>query len=126
MGYNQDMVVRTLLEAESYKGPSLIIAYSHCIAHGIDMSKGMNQQKAMVESGLFPCYTYDPRRKAQGQNPFKLLSTEPKVPVEQAIYEEQRYRALRDANPEAAATALEGLRVYVQDQYKMLARLAAE
>ncbi len=124
MGFSQDQVVRTFLEAEAYDGPSLIIAYSHCIAHGIDMSKGMNQGKGMVESGLYPLYTFDPRKKETGENPFKLLSPEPKIPVEDVVYQEQRYRLLKDSNPEDAAKALEQVSAHVKEQYKQLTKMA--
>ncbi|HEY3288965.1 MAG TPA: pyruvate:ferredoxin (flavodoxin) oxidoreductase, partial [Anaerolineae bacterium] len=74
MGSSDAHTVRTILEAEAYNGPSLIIAYSHCIAHGIDMSKGMNQQKLAVDTGYWPLYHYNPMLKAQGKNPFVLDS----------------------------------------------------
>ena len=73
--------IKAFLEAEAYDGPSLIIAYSHCIAHGIDMAKGMNNQKAAVESGHWPLYRYNPMLAAEGKNPFKLDSKRAEDPV---------------------------------------------
>ena len=74
MGANDTHTVKAFLEAEAIDGPSLIIAYSQCIAHGIDMAKGMNQQKLAVESGHWPLYRYDPKLAAEGKNPFQLDS----------------------------------------------------
>ena len=79
MGARDEHVLRAFLEAESYDGPSLIIAYSHCIAHGIDMATAMQNQKAMVHAGQWLLYRYDPRRAAAGQNPLQLDSAAPKA-----------------------------------------------
>ena len=80
MGANDTHTVKAFLEAEAHDGPSLIIAYSQCIAHGIDMAKGMHQQKLAVESGHWPLYRYDPKLSDQGKNPFQLDSKGPKIP----------------------------------------------
>ncbi len=106
MGYNDAQVLRAFREAESFDGPSIIIAYSHCIAHGIDMAKGLNQQKLAVESGHWPVYRYDPRLADEGKNPFQLDCPAPKVPLEDYIYNETRYAQLRKFNPEAAQELL--------------------
>jgi pyruvate-ferredoxin/flavodoxin oxidoreductase len=102
MGANDAQTVRTFLEAEAYEGPSLIIAYSHCIAHGIDMTKGMTQQKLAVDSGYWPLYHYNPLLKAQGKNPFVLDSGAPKLPLKDYAYNETRYRMLSQSNPATA------------------------
>ncbi len=81
MGANDRQTVNAFLEAESYDGPSLIIAYSHCIAHGINMAKGLDQQKLAVDSGYWPLYRFDPRLKEDGKNPFQLDSRAPKIPL---------------------------------------------
>jgi pyruvate-ferredoxin/flavodoxin oxidoreductase len=94
MGANDQQTLRALLEAESYDGPSLIIAYSHCIAHGYDMAKGLEQQKLAVQSGHWPMYRYDPRLAAQGQNPLIIESKEPSIPISQYAYNETRYKML--------------------------------
>jgi len=100
MGANDAHTVKAFLEAESFEGPSLIIAYSHCIAHGIDMAKGMDQQKLAVQTGYWPLYRYDPRRKAEGKPPLQLDSKAPKVALSEYMAGEARYRMLRQTNPE--------------------------
>ncbi len=104
MGASDAQTVRILLEAEAYDGPSLVIAYSHCIAHGIDMSKGLNQQKLAVESGYWPLYHYNPALKAQtpSRNPFVLDSAAPKVQLKDFAYNETRYRMLSQSDPVTA------------------------
>jgi pyruvate-ferredoxin/flavodoxin oxidoreductase len=94
MGANDQQTLRALLEAESYDGPSLVIAYSHCIAHGYDMAKGLEQQKLAVQSGHWPMYRYDPRLATQGHNPLVIESKEPTIPISQYAYNETRYKML--------------------------------
>jgi len=94
MGANDQQTLRAMLEAEAYDGPSLIIAYSHCIAHGFDMAKGLEQQKLAVQSGHWPMYRYDPRLAQQGQNPLVIESKEPTIPISQYAYNETRYKML--------------------------------
>jgi len=94
MGANDQQTLRALLEAESYDGPSIVIAYSHCIAHGYDMAKGLEQQKLAVQSGHWPMYRYDPRLAHQGQNPLVIESKEPTIPISQYAYNETRYKML--------------------------------
>jgi pyruvate-ferredoxin/flavodoxin oxidoreductase len=102
MGHNDMQTIRAFLEAEAYDGPSLIIAYSHCIAHGINMAKGMNNQKAAVESGHWPLYRYNPMLAREGKNPLKLDSKAPKIRFEDYAYTEARYKMLTKSNPEEA------------------------
>jgi pyruvate-ferredoxin/flavodoxin oxidoreductase len=102
MGHNDMQTIRAFLEAEAYDGPSLIIAYSHCIAHGINMAKGMNNQKAAVESGHWPLYRYNPLLAREGKNPLKLDSKAPKIRFEDYAYTEARYKMLTKSNPEEA------------------------
>jgi pyruvate-ferredoxin/flavodoxin oxidoreductase len=106
MGANDAHTIRAIREAESYDGASLIIAYSHCIAHGIDLANGLHQQRLAVDSGYWPLYRYDPRRAAEGENPFQLDSKPPKIPLKEYIYNETRYSMLTKSNPEAAAELL--------------------
>ncbi|GAB4544979.1 MAG: pyruvate:ferredoxin (flavodoxin) oxidoreductase [Anaerolineales bacterium] len=94
MGANDQQTLKAMLEAEAYDGPSLIIAYSHCIAHGYDLSKGLEQQKLAVQSGHWPLYRYDPRLAAQGQTPLVVESKEPSIPISQYAYNETRYKML--------------------------------
>src|SRR2546430_7235011 len=107
MGANDAHTVKTFIEAEAHAGPSLIIAYSQCISHGIDMAKGMTQQKLAVESGYWPLYRYNLALETEGKNPFQLDSKDPKVPLQDYIYTEGRYRMLQRSDPEAAKILLE-------------------
>ena len=102
LGANDNHTIKALIEAESYDGPSIVIAYSHCIAHGIDMAKGLEQQDLATKSGYWPLYRFDPRRKKEGKNPFQLDSRKPTIALSDYIYNENRYRILRKSDPDAA------------------------
>jgi pyruvate-ferredoxin/flavodoxin oxidoreductase len=106
LGADMNQTIKAFREAESYNGPSLIIAYSHCINHGIDMSKGLEQGKAVVTSGLWPRFRYDPRLKDQGKNPFQLDSREPSTNIEDFMYKEVRFKSLKAANSNRADSLL--------------------
>jgi pyruvate-ferredoxin/flavodoxin oxidoreductase len=97
MGANDQQTLRAFIDAEAYDGPSLIIAYSHCIAHGIDMVKGLEQQKLAMQSGHWPLYRYNPTLLDEGKNPFTLDSREPTIPLEQYAYNETRYKMDTDS-----------------------------
>ncbi|HEX7602410.1 MAG TPA: 2-oxoacid:acceptor oxidoreductase family protein, partial [Polyangiaceae bacterium] len=99
-GARDAQTVRTFLEADSYPGPALIIAYSHCIAHGYDMAQGLAQQKLAVESGYWPLYRFDPRRIAAGESPLKLDSSAPKGKMIDFARNETRFRMVEQQNPE--------------------------
>ena len=126
MGASDLQTVKAFCEAESYDGPSIIIAYSHCIAHGIDMAKGFNQQKAAVQSGHFPIFRFDPRRADEGKNPLQLDSKDPSISFEEYAYQETRYKMLTKSKPEAAkkllALATEDTRQRVS-LYKQMAQI---
>lgn len=107
MGANPNQTIKAIREAESYNGPSLIIAYSHCINHGINMADGLKLQKQAVECGLWPLYRYDPRLKEEGKNPFQLDSKEPNYNLADYMYAENRFKALKAANPDRASALLE-------------------
>lgn len=124
MGANDAHTVKAFLEAEAYEGPSLIIAYSHCIAHGIDISKGMNQQKLAVESGHWPLYRYNPTLKTEGKNPFQLDCKEPKILLKDYIYNEARYRMLLQSNPEAANELLVKAQKTVKERWHFYEQMA--
>ena len=126
MGANDTQTVKAFLEAEAHKGPSLIIAYSQCIAHGIDMAKGMHQQKLAVESGHWPLYRYVPQLAEQDKNPFQLDSNDPKIPLKDYIYTEGRYRMLQQSDPDAAKALLEQSEKLVQRRWQQYKKLAAE
>ncbi|MBK7258807.1 MAG: pyruvate:ferredoxin (flavodoxin) oxidoreductase [Ignavibacteriae bacterium] len=102
MGQNDLQTIRAFLEADAYEGPAIIIAYSHCIAHGIDMGRGMVNQKAAVESGHWPLYRFNPLTLAEGKNPLKLDSKPPKMRFDEYAYMETRYKMLTKSNPEEA------------------------
>ncbi len=106
MGANDTQTLKAFQEAESFNGPSLIIAYSHCIAHGYDMAYGLKQQKAAVLSGYWPLLRYDPRMQQQAKNPFQLDSRAPTVPLKDYIYAEARYSMLARSNPDTARALL--------------------
>jgi pyruvate-ferredoxin/flavodoxin oxidoreductase len=103
MGASDAQTLHTLLEAEAYDGPSLVIAYSHCIAHGIDMRKGLEQQKLATQSGYWPLYRFNPDLAAEGKNPLTIDSKEPTVDLEQFAYNETRFRMLQQSDPGRAA-----------------------
>jgi pyruvate-ferredoxin/flavodoxin oxidoreductase len=126
MGASDTHTLDVIREAEAYDGPSLVIAYAHCIAHGIDMAKGMHQQKLAVESGHWPLYRYDPRLANQGKQPFRLDSKEPSRPLSDYIYNESRYRQLSQAHPDAAARLLEQAQEAVKTRRKILLQMAEQ
>ncbi len=94
MGANDQQTLNALLEAEAYPGPSLVIAYAHCIAHGIDMSKGLDEQKRAVQSGYWPLYRFNPTLGHEGKNPLTLDAKDPSMPLEEFVHNETRYQAL--------------------------------
>ena len=116
MGANDLQTVKAFLEAEAHGGPSLIIAYSHCIAHGIDMSRGLESQKMAVDCAAWPLYRYDPSRVKQGLNPMQLDSKAPKIAVEDWAYSETRFKMLTKMQPAEAA------RLMARAQEETLAR----
>ncbi len=124
MGYNRMQTIKAFREAEAYDGPSIIIAYSHCIAHGIDMAKGMDQQKAAVTSGVWPLYRYNPDLSEEGKNPLQLDYREPTTAVDDYIYKEIRYRATRQSRPAEAQKFLEQAKKDAESQYEMYKYLA--
>jgi pyruvate-ferredoxin/flavodoxin oxidoreductase len=105
MGSSDQHTLKAILEAEAYDGPSLIIAYSHCINHGIDMRKGLEQQKLAVNSGIWPLYRYNPSAVDEGKNPLSIDSKDPSIPVADYAYNETRYRMLLQSD-EARAESL--------------------
>ncbi|MBK6792242.1 MAG: pyruvate:ferredoxin (flavodoxin) oxidoreductase [Anaerolineales bacterium] len=102
MGANDQQTLKALLEAEAYDGPSLVIAYSPCIAHGYDMARSLDQTKLAVQSGHWPMFRYDPRLALNGQNPLVMESKEPSIPFTQYAYNETRYKMLTQMNEERA------------------------
>ncbi len=101
-GASDQQTLTAFLEAEAYDGPSLIIAYSHCIAHGYDLRRGLDQQKLAVQSGAWPLYRYNPNLPQAGKNPLVMDSKEPTIPISQYAYNETRYRMLLQSNEQRA------------------------
>jgi pyruvate-ferredoxin/flavodoxin oxidoreductase len=119
MGGNDSHTIKAFMEAESYNGPSIIIAYSHCIAHGYDMVHGLDQQKAAVQSGYWPLFRYDPRLAAEGKNPFQLDSRAPSIKLKDYVYNETRYTMLVKSNPDEASHLLELAQKDVLDRWRI-------
>jgi len=125
MGGGDTHTVKAFLEAEAYDGPSLIIAYSHCIAHGYDMAFGLNQQKSAVLSGHWPLMRYNPTLRLEGKNPFQLDSKAPSIPLKDYVYQEARYTILARSNPKAAAQLLHEAQEDVQHRWRVYESRAA-
>ena len=119
IGANDTHALKTIIEAEAYDGPSIIIAYSHCIAHGINMSTAVDEQKAAVESGHWPLFRFNPDLAAQGQNPFSLDSAKPKISFEDYAYRENRFKMLTKSNPEHAKELLKLAQKDVDDKWNI-------
>jgi len=124
MGANPAQTVKAFTEAENYPGSSMIIAYSPCIAHGIDMSKQLEEQKKAVKSGHWPLFRFDPRRIIEGKNPLQLDSAAPSIEMEDYMYSEDRYKALTLSKPERAAELLKQAQKDVTSRYKIYEQLA--
>jgi pyruvate-ferredoxin/flavodoxin oxidoreductase len=125
-GANDTQTVRAFLEAESYRGPSLIIGYAHCIAHGIDIANGLSQQRKAVASGHWPLFRFDPRQGTDGRFPLMLDSKGPAIPFTDYAYEETRYRSLKAIDPEAAARLAVEAEHDIQARWKLYETLAGK
>ena len=124
MGASDAQTVKAIMEAESYPGPSLVIAYSHCIAHGINMEKGMEQQKNAVDCGHWLLYRHDPRRLDEGKNPLVVDSKQPKISMKDYVYNETRYKMLTKFMPERAAALLKEADKKMHEKYEHYQQLA--
>jgi pyruvate-ferredoxin/flavodoxin oxidoreductase len=123
-GANDTQTVKTFVEAESYPGPSLIIAYSHCIAHGYDMAHGADQQKLAVESGYWPLYRFDPRRLAAGESPLVLDSRPPRADLAQYMRNETRFRLVEQQDPARYRQLVASARQALERRFKLYEHLA--
>ena len=124
MGANRQQALLALREAEAYPGPSLILAYSHCIAHGIDMQKGLSQQELAVHCGYWPLMRYNPEVRASGENPFVLDSVRPSRRFRDYADNELRYRLLRRTNPGEADALMAAAEAAIRrkwDLYEVMA-----
>ncbi len=126
LGANDTHAIKAFQEAAAWPGPALILAYSHCIAHGYDMMYGAEQQKNAVQSGYWPLFRYNPALAAEGKNPFQLDSRPPSLPLEKYIYNETRYTMLVHSNPEAAQRLLREAQQDVHDRWRSYEYLAAQ
>ncbi len=124
MGANPAQTQKAFIEAEQFNGPSIIIAYTHCIAHGINMTKGMDQQKKAVDSGCWILFRYNPDLIKQGKNPMQLDSRAPSIPLEDYIYNETRFKALKTMAPERAEKFLKLSQQELKRRFKMYEHLA--
>ncbi len=125
IGANPAQAIKAIAEAEAYDGPSLIIAYAHCINHGINMALGLEQQKKAVASGHWPLYRFNPDLEAQGKNPLIIDSKEPTIGFEEYALGENRYRTLKRVNPAHANELLEASQKDLLKSWKFLKSLAA-
>jgi pyruvate-ferredoxin/flavodoxin oxidoreductase len=123
MGANDTQLVKALIEAEKYDGPSIILAYCHCIAHGINMKLGLQQQKLAVDSGYWTLFRFNPDVAKNGGNPFKLDSKAPKMPLKDYIYNETRYKMLTKSMPERAAKLLKLAQEDVTKRWQIYQRM---
>jgi pyruvate-ferredoxin/flavodoxin oxidoreductase len=125
MGASDRQTVQAFVEAESYDGPSLIIAYSHCIAHGINMRTSFDQHQAAVDSGAWVLYRYDPRRVEQGLNPLQLDSKAPKISMKDYAYNETRFKMLTQTKPQEAERLMALAQHDVNERWRMYEQLAS-
>jgi pyruvate-ferredoxin/flavodoxin oxidoreductase len=119
MGANDNQTIRAFLEAEAYEGPSIIIAYSPCIAHGYDLRYGMEQQKKAVRSGSWPLIRYNPALERENKNPLQLDSKPPDLPLEEYMYYEARYKMLLQSRPEVAGQLLKSAKKEILKRWRL-------
>ncbi|MDR2526934.1 MAG: pyruvate:ferredoxin (flavodoxin) oxidoreductase [Rickettsiales bacterium] len=124
---NPAQTLKAIIEAEAYDGPSIVIAYSSCIAHGVSLEKSFEQQKGFVDSGMWLLYRYNPDLAKEGKNPLIIDSKEPKLDLlEQCLYNETRFSAIKKADPELAARNIEELKTNITKKWKKYSRWASE
>ena len=124
MGANNKQVVKAFMEAEQYDGPSIIIAYSHCVAHGYDLRYGMDHQKLAVESGLWPTFRYNPALLKEGKNPMTLDYKGPKIPVKDFMYTETRFKMVEKISAEHAKEYLHTAQYHAEQMYRKYQAIA--
>jgi pyruvate-ferredoxin/flavodoxin oxidoreductase len=124
MGASDQQTLNAFLEADAYDGPSLIIAYSHCIAHGYDLVKGLEQQKLAVQSGAWPLYRFNPTFIDQGKNPLSIDSREPTIPVSQYAYNETRYRMLMQSDEQRAEALMKKAENDAKSRWELYQQMA--
>jgi pyruvate-ferredoxin/flavodoxin oxidoreductase len=125
MGASDQQALNAFLEADAYDGPSLIIAYSHCIAHGYDLRMGLEQQKLAVASGAWPLYRFNPGLISQGQNPLSIDSKEPTIPISKYAYNESRYRMLLQTDETRAEMLMQQAQKDAKGRWDLYRQMAA-
>ena len=125
LGANDAQTIRAIIEAEAYPGPSLVVAYSHCLMHGYDLRYGLDQQKKAVAAGHWPLYRYNPLLAKEGKNPFTLDSKAPSLPLEKYVYNETRYKMLTLSDEARSEELLKLAQEDVNARWKQYERLAA-
>jgi pyruvate-ferredoxin/flavodoxin oxidoreductase len=125
MGASDQQTLNALMEADAYDGPSLIIAYSHCISHGYDLRKGLEQQKLAVQAGAWPLYRYNPALTAEGKNPLSIDSKDPSIPFEQYAYNETRFRMLLQSDEHRAEQLMQLAQKDVKSRWDLYRQMAA-
>jgi pyruvate-ferredoxin/flavodoxin oxidoreductase len=126
MGANPQQTLLAMREAEEYQGPSLILAYSHCIAHGYDLVNGLNQQNLATASGYWPLLRYSPALRAAGKRPFVLDSPRPQIPFKDYAYNENRYRILTRTHPEEAEKLLQSAQELIELRWETYEHMAKQ
>lgn len=126
MGASDTQMTKAFIEAERYDGPSIIIAYSHCVAHGYDLRFGMKQQKLAVDSGIWPIFRYNPELRDENKNPLTLDYKEPKVDVKDFMYNETRFNMVEKMNVDNAKQFLDDAASHAHSQYRRYENLAHE
>ena len=124
MGASDSQTLKALMEAEQYDGPSLIIAYSHCIAHGYDLRFGMHQQRLAVECGLWPLFRYHPERAERGEHPLTLDYKKPKIPVSEYMKNEMRFSMVHRMDPEREAAFIQKAQKHADDMWEIYKNLS--
>ncbi|MEA3441295.1 MAG: pyruvate:ferredoxin (flavodoxin) oxidoreductase [Chloroflexota bacterium] len=125
MGSSDQQTLNAFVEADAYDGPSLIIAYSHCIAHGYDLIKGLDQQKLAVQSGAWPLYRFNPAWIDEGKNPLKIDSKAPTIPVSEYAYNETRYRMLLQSDEQRAEYLMNQAQRDAKSRWDLYKQMAA-
>ena len=120
------LACRAMREAEEYQGPSLILAYSHCIAHGYDMANGLKQQNLATACGYWPLIRYNPELRTAGQKPFVLDSPRPSIPLRDYAYNEMRYRVLTQTHPEEAEKLMQSAQELIELRWQTYEHMAEQ
>jgi pyruvate-ferredoxin/flavodoxin oxidoreductase len=125
MGSSDQQTLNAFMEADAYDGPSIIVAYSHCIAHGYDLRKGLEQQKLAVQAGHWPLYRYNPALISEGKNPLVIDSKDPSIPFEQYAYNETRFKVLVHSDEQRAEALMKLAQKDARSRWDLYRQMAA-